>query len=134
VRLRRRLVADSARIENATALAGAAQTIYHDGAVPMTTPPGMYLLRVEQSFASSERGRSQWFVNCAHGEVVGRASFHANKFYSKCITPGVILMVDVFSKLIPSTCSRGVSPSMPNMPNFYTFSASRLVSTVTQSM
>tara|TARA_R110002003_G_scaffold626_3_gene20884 strand:- start:1565 stop:2329 length:765 start_codon:yes stop_codon:yes gene_type:complete len=39
--------------------------------IPVTTPPGKYLLRVEQFLASSYLGQSQWFVNCAHVEIVG---------------------------------------------------------------
>lgn len=39
--------------------------------VPRTTPPGKYVLRIEQFLPSSQRGQSQWFVNCAHVEIVG---------------------------------------------------------------
>jgi hypothetical protein len=39
--------------------------------VPKTTPPGKYLLRIEQFLPSSQHGQSQWFVNCAHVEIVG---------------------------------------------------------------
>ncbi|KAH8725611.1 glycoside hydrolase [Phaeosphaeriaceae sp. PMI808] len=40
--------------------------------IPKTTPPGKYLLRIEQFLPSSQRGQSQWFVNCAHVEIVGQ--------------------------------------------------------------
>jgi hypothetical protein len=40
--------------------------------IPVTTPPGKYLLRIEQFLPSSQLGQSQWFVNCAHVEIVGR--------------------------------------------------------------
>jgi len=39
--------------------------------IPKTTPPGKYLLRIEQFLPSNLRGQSQWFVNCAHIEVIG---------------------------------------------------------------
>jgi hypothetical protein len=39
--------------------------------IPKTTPAGKYLLRIEQFLPSSQHGQSQWFVNCAHIEVVG---------------------------------------------------------------
>ncbi|KAF2870690.1 glycoside hydrolase [Massariosphaeria phaeospora] len=39
--------------------------------VPRTTPPGKYVLRIEQFLASATKGDSQWFVSCAYVEVVG---------------------------------------------------------------
>jgi hypothetical protein len=36
-----------------------------------TTPPGLYILRIEQFLPSSRYGESQWFVNCAHLQIVG---------------------------------------------------------------
>ncbi|KAF2245766.1 lytic polysaccharide monooxygenase [Trematosphaeria pertusa] len=39
--------------------------------IPATTPPGKYLLRIEQFFASSNKGQSQWYVSCAHVDIVG---------------------------------------------------------------
>jgi hypothetical protein len=39
--------------------------------IPKTTPPGKYVLRIEQFLPSSQHGQSQWFVNCAHVEIVG---------------------------------------------------------------
>ncbi|OAL03137.1 hypothetical protein IQ06DRAFT_334598 [Phaeosphaeriaceae sp. SRC1lsM3a] len=39
--------------------------------VPKTTPPGKYVLRIEQFLPSSQHGQSQWFVNCANVEIVG---------------------------------------------------------------
>ena len=40
--------------------------------IPKTTPPGKYIMRIEQWLPSSEHGQSQWFVNCAHVEIVGQ--------------------------------------------------------------
>jgi hypothetical protein len=39
--------------------------------IPKSTPPGKYLLRIEQFLPTVQRGQSQWFVNCAHVEIVG---------------------------------------------------------------
>jgi len=39
--------------------------------IPATTPPGTYLLRMEQFMPHTEFGYSQWYVNCAHINVVG---------------------------------------------------------------
>ena len=39
--------------------------------IPEATPSGKYLLRIEHFFPSSNHGQSQWFVNCAHVEIVG---------------------------------------------------------------
>jgi hypothetical protein len=39
--------------------------------IPKTTPPGKYVLRIEQWLPSNLHGQSQWFVNCAHVEIVG---------------------------------------------------------------
>ena len=39
--------------------------------IPATTAAGKYLLRIEHFFPSGNMGQSQWFVNCAHINVVG---------------------------------------------------------------
>lgn len=39
--------------------------------IPKTTPTGQYLLRIEHFLPSPNHGQSQWFVNCAHVEIVG---------------------------------------------------------------
>ena len=39
--------------------------------IPKTTPPGKYVMRIEQWLPHGEKGQSQWFVNCAHVEIVG---------------------------------------------------------------
>jgi hypothetical protein len=40
--------------------------------IPRTTPPGTYLLRLELPFPIKDwPGHSQWYVNCAHVEIVG---------------------------------------------------------------
>jgi hypothetical protein len=39
--------------------------------IPKTTPPGKYILRIEQFLPTVQRGQSQWFVNCAHIEIIG---------------------------------------------------------------
>jgi hypothetical protein len=39
--------------------------------VPATTPPGKYLARIEQYLPHGGHEESQWFIMCAHIEVVG---------------------------------------------------------------
>ncbi|KAH9896357.1 lytic polysaccharide monooxygenase [Xylariomycetidae sp. FL2044] len=39
--------------------------------VPVTTPPGSYLLRIEQFLPTAIYNNSQWYVNCAHVNIVG---------------------------------------------------------------
>jgi hypothetical protein len=39
--------------------------------IPASTPPGKYLLRVEQFWPSASLGQSQHYISCAHVEVVG---------------------------------------------------------------
>ncbi|CAI6234016.1 unnamed protein product [Periconia digitata] len=39
--------------------------------IPSTTPPGTYLLRMEQFWPWGNKDRSQWYVNCAHVNIVG---------------------------------------------------------------
>lgn len=40
--------------------------------IPLATPPGTYLLRLELPFPIKDwPGHSQWYVNCAHVEIVG---------------------------------------------------------------
>ncbi|KAK3215672.1 hypothetical protein GRF29_8g703876 [Pseudopithomyces chartarum] len=40
--------------------------------IPETTPPGTYLLRLELPFPIKDwPGHSQWYVNCAHVDIVG---------------------------------------------------------------
>ncbi|KAF2180124.1 lytic polysaccharide monooxygenase [Zopfia rhizophila CBS 207.26] len=39
--------------------------------IPATTPPGHYLLRVEHFQPSRLTNTSQWYVNCAHINVIG---------------------------------------------------------------
>lgn len=39
--------------------------------IPRTTPPGLYLMRVEQFYASSSFDESQFYVSCAHVNIVG---------------------------------------------------------------
>jgi hypothetical protein len=48
--------------------------------IPITTPPGKYLLRIEHFFPSGNLGQSQWFVNCAHINVVGNGGGSPTKF------------------------------------------------------
>ncbi|OAL43027.1 glycoside hydrolase family 61 protein [Pyrenochaeta sp. DS3sAY3a] len=42
--------------------------------IPKATPSGKYLLRIEHLLPSPNHGQSQWFVNCAHVEIVGGGS------------------------------------------------------------
>ncbi|KAH7128616.1 fungal cellulose binding domain-containing protein [Dendryphion nanum] len=39
--------------------------------IPRTTPPGLYLMRVEHFLPSALFNQSQWFVSCAHVEILG---------------------------------------------------------------
>lgn len=39
--------------------------------IPQTTPPGKYLLRIEQFMPTEEFNYSQWYVNCAHVNIIG---------------------------------------------------------------
>ena len=39
--------------------------------IPRTTPPGLYLMRVEQFLPHSQLDQSQFYVNCAHINVIG---------------------------------------------------------------
>lgn len=39
--------------------------------IPKSTPPGHHLLRIEHFLPSSDFQQSQWFVNCAHVNIVG---------------------------------------------------------------
>ena len=40
--------------------------------IPATTPPGKYLARIEHFMPDWTYGQSQWFISCAHIEVVGK--------------------------------------------------------------
>lgn len=39
--------------------------------IPLTTPPGKYLMRIEQFWPTDLYNYSQWFVNCAHVNIMG---------------------------------------------------------------
>lgn len=39
--------------------------------VPKKTPPGKYLMRIEQFMPDPQPGQSQWFISCAHVNVIG---------------------------------------------------------------
>ncbi|KAH6614508.1 glycosyl hydrolase family 61-domain-containing protein [Chaetomium sp. MPI-SDFR-AT-0129] len=39
--------------------------------IPATTPPGAYLMRLEQWLPTKMYNYSQWYVNCAHINVIG---------------------------------------------------------------
>jgi len=39
--------------------------------IPETTPPGKYLLRIEQWMPTQLSNYSQWYVNCAHVNIIG---------------------------------------------------------------
>jgi hypothetical protein len=39
--------------------------------IPLTTPPGRYLVRIEQFMPTTQANYSQWYVNCAHVNIVG---------------------------------------------------------------
>lgn len=48
--------------------------------IPQTTPPGKYLMRIEQFLPTMQKGQSQWFVNCAHIEIVGPGGGKPDQF------------------------------------------------------
>ncbi|KAF2683124.1 lytic polysaccharide monooxygenase [Lentithecium fluviatile CBS 122367] len=51
------------------ATAGATQINF---SIPLTTPPGTYMLRLELPFPIKDwPGHSQWYVNCAHVDIIG---------------------------------------------------------------
>jgi hypothetical protein len=39
--------------------------------IPETTPPAKYLLRIEQFMPSASFNDTQWYVNCAHVNIIG---------------------------------------------------------------
>ncbi|EAQ88640.1 hypothetical protein CHGG_05259 [Chaetomium globosum CBS 148.51] len=39
--------------------------------IPETTPPGKYLLRIEQFMPTTTRNYTQWYVHCAHVNIMG---------------------------------------------------------------
>lgn len=39
--------------------------------IPQATPPGKYLMRIEQFFPTDSYNYTQWYVNCAHINVIG---------------------------------------------------------------
>jgi hypothetical protein len=60
--------------------------------IPATTPPGLYILRIEQFLPSSTYGESQWFINCAHLQIVGTGGG----------TPGPLIRFPAYSDDDPS--------------------------------
>ncbi|KAF2262129.1 hypothetical protein CC78DRAFT_546012 [Lojkania enalia] len=59
-------------------------TLYYQYAmnftVPETTPPGKYLMRMEQFMPSARKGGCQFFVSCAHVEIVGQGGGKPTQF------------------------------------------------------
>lgn len=39
--------------------------------IPARTPPGKYLMRIEQFMPTSKVGESQWYISCAHVDILG---------------------------------------------------------------
>ncbi|KXX81539.1 putative endo-beta-1,4-glucanase D [Madurella mycetomatis] len=39
--------------------------------IPETTPPGRYLMRIENFMPTNRFNYSQWFINCAHINIIG---------------------------------------------------------------
>ncbi|GAB1315561.1 hypothetical protein MFIFM68171_05771 [Madurella fahalii] len=39
--------------------------------IPKTTPPGRYLMRIENFMPTNQFNYSQWYVNCAHINIIG---------------------------------------------------------------
>ncbi|KXX80424.1 Cellulose-growth-specific protein [Madurella mycetomatis] len=46
-------------------------SLYFNFTIPETTPPGRYLMRFEQFWPTTSYNYSQWFINCAHVNIVG---------------------------------------------------------------
>ncbi|KAF2679268.1 lytic polysaccharide monooxygenase [Lentithecium fluviatile CBS 122367] len=49
-------------------------------AIPVTTPPGKYLMRLEHWMADYRKGNSQWYVSCAHVEIKGSGGGKPSEF------------------------------------------------------
>ena len=39
--------------------------------IPKTTPPGKYLMRIEQFMPTDFVDYTQWYINCAHVNIIG---------------------------------------------------------------
>ncbi|KAK4151168.1 glycoside hydrolase, partial [Chaetomidium leptoderma] len=48
--------------------------------IPATTPPGKYLLRLEQFMPTTEPNYVQWYVDCAHVNIIGPGGGTPTKF------------------------------------------------------
>lgn len=60
----------------------AANTSKVNFTIPEKTPPGKYLMRFEQFWPSPQFNTTQWYVNCAHINVIGNGggSFNGYNF------------------------------------------------------
>jgi hypothetical protein len=68
--------------------------------IPKTTPPGKYLLRMEQYWPLKPATSIQWYVNCAQVEVVGSGGGTPTEFAKfpgtyKASDPGITLPSDM---------------------------------------
>ncbi|CAI6340663.1 unnamed protein product [Periconia digitata] len=50
--------------------------------IPATTPPGKYVMRIEHFMPNWIKGQSQWFVSCAHVDIVGKGGGSPSGFIS----------------------------------------------------
>ncbi|KAF2274014.1 uncharacterized protein EI97DRAFT_435397 [Westerdykella ornata] len=48
--------------------------------IPLKTPPGRYLLRVEDFMPSHIQGQTQWYINCAHVNIIGQGGGNPSGF------------------------------------------------------
>lgn len=60
---------------------------YLNFSIPKTTPPGKYLLRMEQFWPLKPASSIQWYVNCAQVNVVGPGGGKSLSFASLRHTP-----------------------------------------------
>ncbi|KAF2176928.1 lytic polysaccharide monooxygenase [Zopfia rhizophila CBS 207.26] len=61
--------------------------------IPKPTPPGKYLLRIKQFMPTSSFNYSQWYVNCAHVNVIGNSGKTPKEFIR--FPPGMISWIPV---------------------------------------
>jgi hypothetical protein len=48
--------------------------------IPVTTPPGKYLMRIEHWMVDYRKGHSQWYVGCAHVDIKGNGGGRPDRF------------------------------------------------------
>jgi hypothetical protein len=73
--------------------------------IPATTPPGKYLMRIEHWMVDYRKGNSQWYVSCAHVDIMGSGGGMPDKFIR---FPNAYSEEDP-SKYSPSDVAQGLS-------------------------